>query len=44
MTSEDYGYVVSVEINKERDKYDWNPFSSNQCRTFSKNAFEAAQK
>ncbi|MGO2258341.1 MAG: RHS repeat-associated core domain-containing protein [Hafnia alvei] len=29
-----YDYAVSVANNKERDKYDWNPFSSNQCRTF----------
>ncbi|EGT0667907.1 RHS repeat-associated core domain-containing protein [Citrobacter werkmanii] len=35
-----YDYINKIASNKDRDKYSWNPFSSNHCRTFSENAFK----
>ncbi|MFU2315195.1 RHS repeat-associated core domain-containing protein [Rahnella sp. PCH160] len=38
-----YKYAENVAKNKDRDKYNWNPFSSNQCRTFAEKALEAGE-
>ncbi|MBV6818843.1 hypothetical protein KWG64_12905 [Rahnella sp. PD12R] len=38
-----YKYAEDIAKNKNRDKYNWNPFSSNQCRTFAEKALEAGE-
>lgn len=35
-----YAYVHSIADDKNREKYSWNPFDSNQCRDFANNAFD----
>lgn len=36
-----YKYINKIADNEKRDKYSWNPFSPNQCRSFSEDAFDA---
>lgn len=36
-------YARNVANNKDRPKYSWKPWNSNQCRTFSNDAFEAGR-
>ncbi|OAT32555.1 core protein [Buttiauxella brennerae ATCC 51605] len=38
-----YEYIDKIANDKDRPKYDWNPLSANQCRSFAENAFEAGQ-
>ncbi|EBP0113494.1 RHS repeat protein [Salmonella enterica] len=36
-----YEYINKVANDKKRDKYNWNPLSPNQCRSFADDAFDA---
>jgi RHS repeat-associated protein len=36
-------YAQSIAADAKRPKYSWKPWSSNQCRTFSRNAFNAGK-
>jgi hypothetical protein len=36
-------YAKKVANDKDRPKYNWNPFSSNQCRDFAAAAVNAGQ-
>nr|WP_201743015.1 hypothetical protein [Atlantibacter hermannii] len=36
-----YDYINGIANNEKRDKYAWNPFSPNQCRSFADDAFNA---
>ncbi len=36
-----YEYINKVANDEKRDKYNWNPLSPNQCRSFSDDAFDA---
>jgi RHS repeat-associated protein len=37
-------YVNNIANNKDREKYRWNPFNPNHCRSFAEKASEAGQK
>lgn len=34
-------YAEGISNNKDRPKYNWNPFNSNQCRDFSVGAMKS---
>ncbi|WP_288124959.1 RHS repeat-associated core domain-containing protein, partial [Delftia sp. 13_1_20CM_4_67_18] len=36
-------YAKEISENKDREKYNWNPFNSNHCRTFARDAAKAGQ-
>lgn len=36
-----YEYVNKIANDEKRDKYSWNPFSPNQCRSFAEDSFDA---
>ncbi|MFJ2974565.1 RHS element core protein [Kluyvera sp. NPDC087067] len=36
-----YEYINKVANDEKRDKYNWNPLSPNQCRSFADDAFDA---
>ena len=38
-----YENAMSFANNQSRPKYNWKPWSANQCRTFSKGAFNAGR-
>lgn len=38
-----YEYAMSVANNQSRPKYNWKPWSSNQCRTFAKGALSTGR-
>ena len=36
-------YAQSIANDKNREKYSWKPWNSNQCRTFSRRALDAGR-
>lgn len=36
-----YEHVDAIAKDKDREKYNWSPFSPNHCRSFAKNAVKA---
>lgn len=38
-----YEYINKIASDSKRNKYNWNPFSPNQCRSFAEDAFDAGR-
>lgn len=39
-----YNAILKDAMNKNRDKYNWNPFNSNTCQSVAEDAFDAGRK